>query len=359
MCATGSPDVTQDVRQYFEETIVPLIAKGYPKVAADMSVQVLGSYGLGIADSMSDLDALVWLDDALWKTHAAGAQSLLDAYPEKFAPVHVQKKRGHPEFQVWPLSFLGKRKDFLEDKPNPPWDKVSFEQLYEIQENLVLRDPHGLFQRLREATAPGQFPDRLWIKRIVLRLKRLGQDIAEYEQSERRGGSLAGRLILSSVIEGLLALGFLVNKNYYPWRTHLRWAFEKLPRLASRALPVIDLIVSGPDWRKKLDAIMAVRKLYTDYIKEKNILAPEIVDGLLMGERLDEWGDVEWRNLRAKYGRKVVEEDVIQGILSASPPGALDGLTETGDGLPRAGGDPMTLNRSPLWRDWRDMTGKP
>lgn len=64
----------KDVKNYIEQTILPLIAKEYPKVASEMIVQVRGSYALGVTDQFSDLEAIIWLDDPLWKTHGRQMQ---------------------------------------------------------------------------------------------------------------------------------------------------------------------------------------------------------------------------------------------------------------------------------------------
>ena len=59
----------RDIRTYIEGTIVPLIAERHPEVAPQMSILIGGSFGLGIADELSDLDANIYLDDPLWKRH--------------------------------------------------------------------------------------------------------------------------------------------------------------------------------------------------------------------------------------------------------------------------------------------------
>ena len=57
--------MNRDVRTHFEEAIIPLIARRHPEVASEMCILVRGSFGLGIADEHSDLDAIIYLDDPL------------------------------------------------------------------------------------------------------------------------------------------------------------------------------------------------------------------------------------------------------------------------------------------------------
>ena len=235
----------------------------------------------------------------------------------------------------------------------PPWQKVTFEEFYEIHRSLVLRDPHGLFERLREATSPGQYPERLWVKALVLKLQKLGLDLAQYEQSAPRGHALAAQMATGDAVEDLLHVGFLLNKQYYPWRPHLRWAFQQLPRLAARVLPDIDLAAFAPDWNKRLAAALTVRDLYLEYVEEKSILRPETIEGLRMRDRFESWRDPDWRMLRARHGRKMADENAIRNILQTGPLGADDGLETKGDGTPPLYGDLPRPNRYPLWRQSR------
>ena len=52
----------------------------------------------------------------------------------------------------------GCARQFLDGAGEPPWEKVSVETLFEVQENLILHDPNGLWARLRENTAPTGCP---------------------------------------------------------------------------------------------------------------------------------------------------------------------------------------------------------
>ena len=67
----------QDIRSYLEKIIIPLIAGKFPEVAADMTIQVMGSYGLGLQDDISDLDVSIMLNDALWQSRGGHVQLLL------------------------------------------------------------------------------------------------------------------------------------------------------------------------------------------------------------------------------------------------------------------------------------------
>ncbi len=285
-----------DIKTFFENKIIPLITEKYPRVASEMSIQIQGSYGLGIADEYSDLDVIIWLDDLLWKEQGGQVQLLLEHIP-KFA-----KSVSHCEISVWPLSWLGYRKEFLQDKADLPWENVKFEELYELQNNSVLRDPNNIFQTLKVATSPERFPTWLWKKQLIIKFKKfLCDDFSELNLTTRRDRTSEAQIIFGCVLEDLFHLGFLINKQYYPWRTHLRWAFQKLPNPISQVLSDIDVVTSSPDWNKKLASIKVIVEIYRRYIAEKNILSeidilsPELTQELIWAERLKAWSKPDWR----------------------------------------------------------------
>ena len=261
---------------------------------------------MGIADRFSDLDAIVWLDDPLWKTHGGQVQLVLqqrEQQQKRFAPAEY----GYSEIYVWPLRWLGHLREFLESKETLPWEKVKIEEFYELQESLVLQDPDGVFHRLREATAPERFPQWLWRKLLIEELNKLADDILEFRTEAPRRKVIEASIILGSILEDLLHLGFFINRRYYPWRKHLRWAFEKLPVLAPKILRNVDVIASSRRWKEKLASIEAVRDVCLKYIREKHVLPPEVLDDLVWADRFEAWSNPNWRDRIARGEQKAKE----------------------------------------------------
>jgi hypothetical protein len=81
------------------ETVYPMVAAKYPRAAADMSIRVMGSCGLGVQDDFSDLEVSLLLSDDLWQSEGGHLQLLLCQLPQ-FAPREGQ------EFVVQPMSSL-------------------------------------------------------------------------------------------------------------------------------------------------------------------------------------------------------------------------------------------------------------
>jgi len=296
--------MAKDVSAYFEKTVIPLITDKHPDVAAEMTIKVMGSFGLGIADEFSDLDCIIYLDDPLWNAQGGHVQLLLETSLPAFAA-----DGHHWEMNVHPISWLRDLREFLnvvpENKAELPWEELQIEDLHEVQNCLIVRDPKNIFGTLRETTAPKFFPDWLWNKLLITRLKDLDETLCEFQRTIRRQNKLEATIFLGSLLEHVLHVGFIISREYYPWRKHLRWAFEKLPTPSREALPYIDVAVSEPDMNKKLIALESVWSIYTKHVAENNMLpginipseGPEQPwEELVWAERLKAWSDPDWRN---------------------------------------------------------------
>jgi hypothetical protein len=132
-------------------------------------------------------------------------------------------------------------------------------------------------------------------------------DLGEFASMVSRQKTLEAHIILGCILEDLVHIGFLINRNYYPWRKHWRWAFEKLPILTPTVLPHIDLAISSPDWDQKLASIEAVRDIYTEYIREKGLLTPEILADLGWAIGTEAWANPNWRDRKTKCKQKAQE----------------------------------------------------
>lgn len=300
------------VTEYFESTVMPMIRNRHSEVLPDMSVMILGSVGLGIDDELSDMEAAVYLNDPVWKKSGGQLQlSLNDCLFE----ANPWRKDGSV-ISVYPLSWLldGHAKKFLTDASDLPWESVSFETLFTMQESLIFYDPQRTLQRLRESTAPSRRPEYLWKKSLLLEFNKLiVEDLSDLKKSVMRNRMAEAHILLGHVLEELIHIGFLIFHKYYPWRTHLRWAFDKHLMLSSRFGSDIDLILTSVDWYKKIEIIEVVIAAYKNYIT-LNALLPEIDiwsddlnKELMWAERLKAWETPNWRNWITNCTKKAIE----------------------------------------------------
>lgn len=299
-----------NIINYFETTILPMIRIRYPEVFEKIGILILGSVGLGNDDQFSDLEAGIYLNDNDWKQYGGQLQLALN---DCLLETNPWRKEGSV-LSVYPISWLldGQAEKYLLNKNELPWDLVSFETLFTIQENLILHDPQGMLKNLKEATVPSLFPLYLWKKALISELYNLGSDFSELELSLKRNKMGECHILLGYVLERLFHIGFLLCRQYYPWRTHLRWAFDKLPEIALEFGFKIDLILAT-DWHKKVEMVGAVIAAYKDYIVSNSIL-PEIDfysidlnEELLWAMRLQAWENPNWRNWITDHKSKAVK----------------------------------------------------
>jgi len=73
----------------------------------------------------------------------------------------------------------------------------------------------------------------------------------------------------------LLEIGFMVCRQYYPFRKHLSWAFGRLPPPVSDLQPQLDLLAVSTDWQERLSIMETIYNFYRDYILSESLL-PEL-----------------------------------------------------------------------------------
>ena len=71
---------------YFDRQILPVLKRDWATLLPEMSIQILGSVGLGIDDERSDLEAVIYLPEALWRREGAGLQLAMDRCLRQYNP---------------------------------------------------------------------------------------------------------------------------------------------------------------------------------------------------------------------------------------------------------------------------------
>ena len=301
----------KDVTEYFETEVIPLIEQELPDVASAMLLSVGPPFGLDIADEHSDMYATIYLENPLWKDRGGRLQLLLEESFERFGANATYCCN----ICVLPMSWLGEVRLFLETgakaEEELPWETVGLETLFEVQHNLILRDPHGVYRKLREATAPDRFPRWLWKKLLIDELHGLVDELIECKQLLKGGRALEVFLYHAALLEKAVRIGFLLNEQYYPTRDSLRWAYAKLPVAADQALPHIDAAVASDDPEQRVASLEAILDTYRQHIHKKkilpsvNILAPMeafpdsgalgLSGELVWAQRCEAWSNPNWR----------------------------------------------------------------
>lgn len=306
--------MSRNAVDYFENTIIPLIQAYFPDLLPEMDIMLLGSVGLGIDDEISDIEAAIYLEDSKWKAHGKGLQLLLN---DCLARTNKWKSKGSI-LCVHPVSWLldGHSNKFLLNNDNYidnlPWEKVSFETLFTIQNNKIILSNKGILKALREKTVSDKYPQKLWKKMLITNLKELiNGEFFELKKDVYRNLTAEAIIIYGIILERIYHVAFLISHEYYPWRTHLDWAFRKLPVSGTELGRYIDKLLVIDNWNERLGMINTIIEFYKSYITNNKIV-PEIDlysddNELIWAERLSAWNNPEWRNYIKEKEKDAVE----------------------------------------------------
>ena len=261
---------------YFNNIIMPLLRGKHADILHEMSFTVNGSVGLGIDDELSDMEAAIYLPDEIWKQNGMLQINLIECLAETNL-----WKQGGSIISVYPLSWMldGQGEKLLEADANVDWEKISFDSLFGLfvlHNQPIWYDPQGRLSKLREMTAPDKMPDILWKKALLEKIKAFVSDgVHEVRRCVDREHYFDAYIPFGDVVKALLEIGFMVCRQYYPYRKHLSWAFGRLPAPISDLTASFDLLSASADWQERLSMMEKIYDFYRDYIIS-NALLPEL-----------------------------------------------------------------------------------
>ena len=263
--------------EYFNNIIMPLIRDRHPDVLPEASMMILGSVGMGIDDELSDVEAVIYLPDEVWKQNG-----LLQIELDKRVAETNLWRQGGSIICVHPLSWmLGGRGEKILTDGIVPWGELINDYdartgLYVLHNQPVWHDPQSRFDRLRKMTAPDQMPEILWKKALLSELSAFVNDgIQEVRRCVDRKHDLDAFIPFGDAVRALYEIGFVLCRQYYPYRKHLGWAFGNLPEPAAGLVPSFERLSVAEDWQERLDIMEAIFSAYRDYIASNSIL-PEL-----------------------------------------------------------------------------------
>ncbi len=158
------------------------------------------------------------------------------------------------------------------------------------------------------------YPEQLWKKRLITDLKELYlEDFFELNKSIQRNHIPEANLLYGIMIERIYHMAFLVSHEYYPWRTHLDWAYRNLSISKTELSTKIDQLLSTDSWKERVEISKSIIDYYRDYIKENNLIpeidvySDDLEKELIWSERLSAWNTPDWRNFIKEKENNAVE----------------------------------------------------
>ena len=267
--------MTEKSKDYFNNTIMPFIREHHADILDEMSFMIEGSVGLGIDDELSDVEGAIYLPDDIWKQNG-----MLQINLDKVLLETNQWQQGGSGIQVYPLSWLlnGQGEKILAGD-DIRWEKLQFDSLFGLfvlHNQPIWYDTPGRFTKLRELTAPDKMPEILRKKALLEKLKAFVEDgMQETRKCITRNHFTDAYIPFGDAVKALLEIGFVICRQYYPYRKRLGWAFGKLPSPISDLTSSFDLLSSATDWQDRLCIMETVFNFYRDYIISNNLL-PEL-----------------------------------------------------------------------------------
>ena len=267
--------MTEKSVNYFSDIIMPLIHERHTDILNEISFQICGSVGLGIDDEFSDVEAAIYLPDKIWKQNGLLQINLIKCLTE----TNLWHQEGSI-ISVYPLSWLldGQGEKIL-DGNDIDWEKIQFDSLFglfNLHNQPIWYDPRDRLGKLREMTAPDKMPEILWKKALLDKIKDFVSDgIQEVNRCVNRKHYVDAYIPFGDAVKALLEIGFMVCRQYYPFRKHLSWAFGRLPKPISDLRANFDLLSVATDWRERLSIMETIYNFYRDYIIS-NALLPEL-----------------------------------------------------------------------------------
>lgn len=265
--------MTEKSINYFNNIIMPLIREKYADIMDEMTFYIHGSVGLGIDDEFSDVEACIHIPDELWKKRGGYLQIDLD---KCLAETNLWKQGGSI-ICVHPLSWLYSSdiEKIISGEVDIPWSELSFESLFNMQNDPIWHDPKDRYGKLCRMTAPDKMPEILWKKALLEKLSTFFGGMHEIQRCVYRKHYLDAYIPLGDAVKALLEVGFMVCRRYYPYRKHLSWAFNRLPSPIADLKSSFDLLSVSENWRERLSIMETIYNFYRDYIISNNLL-PEL-----------------------------------------------------------------------------------
>jgi len=297
--------VRQDIDAYFEEKVIPLIAREHPELVSEISIRMEGSFGLGISDELSDLDVTLFLPGKLWKERGGQLQlTLLHKLEPFIAHPYAGFSRNpytwpdfrHSEISVhsWGELLCGQAESVLAGERDVPWEDVSMEELLQLQIHPPLRDARGVLTRLRELTTPGRYPPRLWAKNVLREVVDLAGEPEALQKAVRRNQPLEAHMILGDMLPRLFRIAFLVNRHYYPWRRCYPRMLKQLPAVSEDLIREFNAIGSEVDWREKPAAVNRIVRILTRQILDSGMLTADMLTFSFAAKSEQAWDNPNW-----------------------------------------------------------------
>jgi predicted nucleotidyltransferase len=249
-----SNDIGKQLIQLSHKYINEKLSKSLSDVWDDVGITLGGSVAYGEADEFSDIDLFVNSDNDLG-----------DLLPinELYEGKDINVDTGYSWNQL---------EGYLESLPE---DAESF--FWGVQNALVLYDPNGRFQRIKEKIDQ-YLPDEIWQRKVLNRWDLVYSSITSVKKALKREEQVIAQVWKGKLLQNMMELTFLLNRQYIPPIKWIHRKFVELPLLSKEIEVRLQKIIEINNYEDMKKEGQLVWNLFHTFIKENNVLPAEMVD---------------------------------------------------------------------------------
>jgi len=251
-----SDNLTQEFvrisQRYVNEELSQILSEVWNKI----SIILGGSICFGGADKFSDIDLFV----------IASGDEL-----KKSLPINTQyenKRMGVDTGYSWQ-----EMEGYLK---SPPTDAESL--FGTIQKAIILHDPDNRYKVIQEKINQ-YLPDDFWKKKL---LKKWFDVFYTSDngvlKALKREDPITTQIWKGELLQAIMELTFLLNRQYIPSKKWLYLNFCELPVLAKELEAYLKKIIEITNAEDMAATSRAIWDIFNLFIKEKKLLPPEVVD---------------------------------------------------------------------------------
>jgi hypothetical protein len=133
------------------------------------------------------------------------------------------------------------------DRPLTPFDWLSIPQqrLFTVRSGKIFHDGLGRLSHLQAQFH--WYPHDLWLYLMANQWQRIDQDEPFIGRTGSVGDALGARLIAARLIQNLMHLSFLMEKQFAPYHKWFGSAFQQLA-IAQKLMPIFEAVLNSSEW---------------------------------------------------------------------------------------------------------------
>ncbi len=242
-------------RRFYQEAVLPILDREFPRLPHSAALMGRGSEVLGFDDEMSEDHnweprVLLFVREEDHARHGdAIGEALRQGVPSRFH----DRATDHGVFTL--RGYFQEQLDFdVDDEIDArDWLTLPEQQLCMVTAGAVYHDELGL-QAVRDRFA--YYPHDLWLYLLVAGWWRVHPEANLVGRAGFVGDELGSALIGSRLVQDLMRLCFLMEKQYAPYSKWFGTAFSRLACSAELS-PILQKALQAETWPERENALLA------------------------------------------------------------------------------------------------------